>query len=299
MNIDAGHKAIFVGGTVDTTKVTGAGTFRQIEIDAETAADISTTVNSKIGTPAGASVSADLAAVHAKTTNLPASPAAAGDVTSSTSSILSKLLKYVQLMVRKDAAIATDNATELTAINADGGSGAGSFAPTTDSQEAAVDVGVGLKTNAITSDAVAASGAAEIGAAAGGASTVPVNQVPVPPTRRWILIATDDGLVSEQDCVLKASAGAKLMEIDFSVDLPTNGRVTDVNSVEIISGTEYGITFGEDLDDVDDYGVDRSNAKVRMTPVTAGTYVIRVSVDYDGSDGGGTQEGDVTLVVKE
>lgn len=53
--------------------------------------------------------------------------------------ILSKLLKYFQLSLRKDAAIATDNATELTAINADGGSGAGGFANTTDAQEAIRD----------------------------------------------------------------------------------------------------------------------------------------------------------------
>jgi hypothetical protein len=52
---------------------------------------------------------------------------------------ISKLLKYVQLILRKDAAIATDNATELTAINADGGSGAGAYANTTDALEAQRD----------------------------------------------------------------------------------------------------------------------------------------------------------------
>jgi len=46
-----------------------------------------------------------------------------------------KVLKYFQLLFRKDAAIATDNATELTEINADGGSGAGAYDNTTDSQE--------------------------------------------------------------------------------------------------------------------------------------------------------------------
>lgn len=50
-------------------------------------------------------------------------------------SILSKLLKYFQLLFRSDAAIATDNATELTAINADGGSGAGDY----DNADAAVE----------------------------------------------------------------------------------------------------------------------------------------------------------------
>lgn len=60
---------------------------------------------------------------------------------SSVDSVLSKLLKYFQLLLRKDAAIATDNATEVTAINADGGSGAGAFANTTDSAEALRDRG--------------------------------------------------------------------------------------------------------------------------------------------------------------
>ena len=55
--------------------------------------------------------------------------------------ILSKMLKYVQLLARSDAAIETDNATELTAINADGGSGAGNYSAQTDSVEALRDRG--------------------------------------------------------------------------------------------------------------------------------------------------------------
>lgn len=55
---------------------------------------------------------------------------------------LAKLLKYVQLLARKDAAIATDNATELTAINANGGSGSGSFNNATDSGEGLADKSV-------------------------------------------------------------------------------------------------------------------------------------------------------------
>jgi hypothetical protein len=50
-----------------------------------------------------------------------------------------KLTKYVQLLARKDAAIATDNATELTAINANGGSGAGAYNNTTEALEALRD----------------------------------------------------------------------------------------------------------------------------------------------------------------
>jgi hypothetical protein len=54
-------------------------------------------------------------------------------------STLAKLTKYIQLITRKDAAIATDNVTELTAINASGGSGAGAFSNLTDSEEAIRD----------------------------------------------------------------------------------------------------------------------------------------------------------------
>ena len=52
-----------------------------------------------------------------------------------------ELLAYIQLLARSDAAIATDNATELTAINADGGSGAGDFANQTEALEVIRDRG--------------------------------------------------------------------------------------------------------------------------------------------------------------
>lgn len=52
-----------------------------------------------------------------------------------------KLLKYFQLALRKDSAIATDNSAEVTELNANGGSGAGAYANTTDAQEALRDRG--------------------------------------------------------------------------------------------------------------------------------------------------------------
>jgi hypothetical protein len=54
---------------------------------------------------------------------------------------LEKLKKYIQLLSRSDAAIETDNATELGEINNDEGSGAGNFSSQTDSQEAIRDEG--------------------------------------------------------------------------------------------------------------------------------------------------------------
>lgn len=53
--------------------------------------------------------------------------------------LAAKLLAYLQLLARSDAAIKADNATELTEINADGGSGIGDFSSDDDSLEAIGD----------------------------------------------------------------------------------------------------------------------------------------------------------------
>jgi len=55
--------------------------------------------------------------------------------------LATKIRKFFQLALRKDAAIAIDNTTELTELNANGGSGAGAYANTTDAQEALRDRG--------------------------------------------------------------------------------------------------------------------------------------------------------------
>ncbi len=52
-----------------------------------------------------------------------------------------KLLAYIRLLARSDAAVETDAAAELTAINADEGAGAGDFSSQTDSEEAIRDRG--------------------------------------------------------------------------------------------------------------------------------------------------------------
>lgn len=89
-------------------------------------------VSTKLGTPAGASVSADIASVKTDTgTTIP------GLFTTLTT----KIRKFFQLSLRKDAAIATDNATELTELNASGGSGVGAYSNITDAQESIRDRG--------------------------------------------------------------------------------------------------------------------------------------------------------------
>jgi hypothetical protein len=82
-------------------------------------------------------------AIKAKTDNLPSDPAdasvVAGNITTAQAAILAKLLAYFQLALRKDAAIATDNTTELDEINADEGGGAGAYVNTTDALQALAD----------------------------------------------------------------------------------------------------------------------------------------------------------------
>lgn len=105
-----------------------------------------TSIYNRIGAPAGASISADLASVKVDTgTTIP------GLFTTLTT----KIKKFFQLSLRKDAAIATDNAAELTELNASGGSGVGSYLSTTYSQEAIRDSIAGVISSAIASAGVA------------------------------------------------------------------------------------------------------------------------------------------------
>lgn len=117
----------------------GAERFTGVVAAPATTADV-TTITSAL-TTIDDFLDTEIAAIKAKTDNLPSDPADASDITASFTTLTNKLTKYVQLLARKDTAIATDNATELTAINADGGSGSGTFANTTDSAEALRDRG--------------------------------------------------------------------------------------------------------------------------------------------------------------
>lgn len=83
----------------------------------------------------GVSLAEVIRAIHADVTGLNGSAM----VGTNSAATAAKLLAYIQLLARSDAAIETDNATELTEINADGGSGAGNFSSQTEAQEALQD----------------------------------------------------------------------------------------------------------------------------------------------------------------
>ncbi len=86
-----------------------------------------------------------------------------------------KLLKYIQLLARSDAAIETDNATELTAINADGGTGGGNFSSQTDSEEAIRDRGDAAWPTATTVTTVTGNVNGSVGSVTGAVGSVAGN----------------------------------------------------------------------------------------------------------------------------
>lgn len=99
--------------------------------------DIDGRVQVQAGTQAGQLV-LNSGQVTVSTNNDKAGYSISGTLTT-LDALWTKIKKWLQLGFRKDAAIATDNATELAEINADGGSGAGSFASTTDSLQSIRD----------------------------------------------------------------------------------------------------------------------------------------------------------------
>jgi hypothetical protein len=128
-----------------------------------------------------------------------------------------------------------------------------------------------------------------------GATTIPVNQVPVAASRTWTLTETDDGLKDETERTLR-DGDTRVFAIDFKNALPTNGRLEDVTAVSIASGAGGGVTFANTDTDP---GVDKTQAKVSITGVTAGTYEILVTVSIPAQFGGGSESGTVTLIVTE
>ena len=132
-------------------------------------------------------------------------------------------------------------------------------------------------------------------APSGGGFTIPVNQVVVPASRTWLLVETDEGLRGEESLSMKVGE-SKVFAFDFRKDLPTNGRLSDVDAIAIETGTSGGVTFANTATDP---GVDKTQAKSTITAVTAGTYEIGCDVNYQSGDGGGVSKGVVTLIVTD
>lgn len=109
-----------------------------------------------------------------------------------------------------------------------------------------------------------------------------IDQESVPPLRTVVFAEQDpsEGLVGEFKANLTVG-DSRTFAFDFRKDLAINDRVAEVEIIEIVDGTAGGLTFGTP-------GRDGSQAKCRVTAVTAGTYVVRVKVTYrSGSEATG------------
>ena len=110
----------------------------------------------------------------------------------------------------------------------------------------------------------------------------------MPDARVFTLKQSDDeGLTAKKKSI--AIGSNPTYAVDFRNDLPANGRIITVSEPTIATGTEGGITF-------DEIGRDKTQAKIRLTGVEAGTYEVRVEVTYDS---GASQVGTITVVVAE
>jgi hypothetical protein len=154
--------------------------------------------------------------------------------------VLTKTRKYTQLALRKDAGIAIDNAPELTEINADEGSGAGTFSNVTDSDEARRD-NVGTEGSGLT--AVASGGfttderlqllaANSIGA-----------EIGVPKQLTWT-VQRRDGKIGSPFPIVIDPTETQDVACDFRSVLATGDAITSITSVELVADADVG-------DDVD------------------------------------------------
>jgi hypothetical protein len=70
--------------------------------------------------------------------------------------------------------------------------------------------------------------------------TIPINQVPVPIERTWILKSTPNGIRGELP-LYRTVGENQPFAIDFRNDLATNGRLVSLDEISVISGTSEAV----------------------------------------------------------
>jgi hypothetical protein len=160
-NVENPTTALDLSGT-DIQLVDTASTVTDGAKDATVAkeATLNTKVPNALNTTASGNIGIDWANVENPTTALDLSGTDIQLVDTATTvtggATQNKLLRYTQLVLRKDAAITSDNVIEASEINADMGSGAGNYSNQLESQEAIRDRGDAAWTTATSSDVTGA-----------------------------------------------------------------------------------------------------------------------------------------------
>ena len=150
-------------------------------------------------------------------------------------------------------------------------------APTTADVPTTAAIADAVLDEALSGHASAGTAGAAISDASLGAGTpTDIDLDPVPTGRRIVLVESPTlGLVGEATEPLVVGT-ARRMSIDFRNDMAANQKILTVGTPTINTGTEGGVTMA-------DLGRDHTEAKITFTPVTAGTYIINVPVNYTGS----------------
>jgi hypothetical protein len=230
-------------------------------------------------------VSADIASIKTDTgTTIP------GRFTTLTT----KILKLFQLGYRKDAAIATDNATELTELNASGGSGAGSYSNITDAQEAIRDRG----------DAAWTTGSGGNGGGPAYSAAVVAARLPVGAAAGWPQeIVCGSAYLTElgthvplyvkdvDDNILAAMGDKTFSDGDFKAILRLS-PLTDANkllaqpaaTIEVDSDDTPGIVFNDDTSGEEYFELQIPKAKTVLGEIRT-RYLCQVILRWgDGSE---------------
>lgn len=107
--------------------------------------------------------------------------------------------------------------------------------------------------------------------------------------RIFVLVAGPNGLRSQDTKTIIAGTPPNTYGVDFRNDAAANQKVYSIESVEIISGTVNGLTFGETTRN------GGTQARFPISGVTVGSYVVRVTIKYGES--GPTSRGDLLIKV--
>jgi hypothetical protein len=198
------------------------------------------------------------------------------------SDVLAKLKKWLQLLFRKDAAIATDNATELGEINATGGSGAGAFNNVTDSTEALADKTSGL-TAQETADALKL--APTYGSPAAGSVNKHLDDILE--DTGTTLPASIAGIVTTVSISTAVAAAISAGKLVLTTHHTWRQTVISTSTLNLAAATKLWLAIKEHVEDTDDDAlalIEKTGGLTRLVK-TAYTTIAHGSLVVTGSSG--------------